>query len=164
MGEAMPTTKDFAEVIRAKMEADPALAEAVARERRRADIEAAIAGAGHPFSFDPFAVVWAAFMELYPDACVIVQWVDDLHNADGDPFGECFRSTIEDEPPLVSVDVRTPVSGAIEILAHELAHAVTPSDHEHGSQWRAAFDAINARYTEWALMLSGEDRGMGRAA
>lgn len=136
--------------------------DATARLRERSNIEAAIAGAGHPFSFDPFAVVWAAFNELFHDACVIVQWVDDLHNSDDDPFGQCFHSDIDGEPPLVSVDVRTPVSGAIEILAHELAHAVTPSDRDHGTEWESVFDAINRRYKEWVTLLSGEDHGMGR--
>lgn len=33
-----------------------------------------------------------------------------------------------------------------EILAHELAHVVTPDDIDHGADWDKAFSAIQAEY------------------
>lgn len=111
-----------------------------------ADIDR-LAGIQHPFLFDPFRCVMAAVQELYPGLEADIQWVEDLHEEDNDPYGRTMIP-VNDLVPRVEIDVRTPVYGAVEVLAHELAHVATPDDMEHGAKWQAAFDAINQRYHE----------------
>lgn len=112
-----------------------------------ADLVDRLAGIPHPFAFDPFRCVMAAVQELYPGLEADIQWVDDLYETDDDPYG---RTMLPDDGgiPGIDIDIRTPVYGAVEVLAHELAHVATPDDLEHGTKWQAAFAAINKRYHE----------------
>ena len=47
-----------------------------------------------------------------------------------------------------------PAGAVPEILAHELAHVVTPGDN-HGPEWKAAFERIYSKYNELALARFG---------
>lgn len=50
---------------------------------------------------------------------------------------------------IIELDGNTSVVNLIEILAHELAHVVTPDDVEHGQRWEKAFDSIFKEYKRY---------------
>ena len=50
---------------------------------------------------------------------------------------------------IIELDGNTSVVNLIEVLAHELAHVVTPDDIEHGQMWEKAFDSIFKEYKRY---------------
>jgi hypothetical protein len=95
--------------------------------------------------FDPLGLVLDVFNDLYPGKPATVTWRQGMKES-----GECYGCTdFDHDPPLVSVDVDLPVTGAIDVLAHELAHVaaghVKPA---HGKAWKDAFNAIHTEYME----------------
>ena len=99
----------------------------------------------NPFSNDPFALVWTAFKNLYPekDCECWFDAVDDPKDADGHYGWTEWR---DDGSIAVAVDIGLPLKDAVEIFAHELAHVAAGSDVDHGKEWERAFDAIHAEY------------------
>jgi hypothetical protein len=95
------------------------------------------------FELDPFAMVVQVVHDLYPEAIAVVRWCNGLHEQHG-----AWGCTEFDVPngPLISLDVAMPVLGAVEVLAHELAHVVAGPEAEHGAEWESAFAAIHREY------------------
>lgn len=95
--------------------------------------------------FDPLGLVLEIFNEMHPDKECVIYWRQGM-KADA----ECFGCTdFEASPIAVSIDVGLPLEGAVEVLAHELAHvAVGFVKPQHGKKWQKAFDAIHAAYSE----------------
>lgn len=100
------------------------------------------------FYNDPFATMFDAFEQIFPDARVEVGWVapNEINQAKG-----CC-SWAADGKGLIAIDITLPVIGAVDILCHELAHAVAcegcpdeGGDH-HCEDWMAAYEAIRERY------------------
>lgn len=91
---------------------------------------------------DPLRDVIEAYEELYiePVEILFVRDIKKERNA----WGSCYF------PPgattQILLDVNCPYDGLIEILAHELAHAVTEDDHSPA--WERVFTAINSKYCE----------------
>lgn len=101
----------------------------------------------NPFVNDPFALVWQAFKNLYPDKDCEVNWYPDLPPADDGNPAHGATDFGEDGTVRVFVDTSLRVNDAVEILAHELAHVAVGIDGEHGDAWEAAFDAIFREYS-----------------
>jgi hypothetical protein len=99
----------------------------------------------NPFSNDPFALVWTAFKNLYPekDCECWFDAVDDPKDVDGH-YG--WTEWNDDGTITIAVDIGLALKDAVEIFAHELAHVAAGSDAEHGEAWENAFDAIHAEY------------------
>jgi hypothetical protein len=99
-----------------------------------------------PFENDPFALVWMAFKNLYPNKeCKI--WYDKkepCENGGTVVLGETFFE--DDGTTTVFIDYDLQVKNAVEIFAHELAHVAAGEDAAHGETWEKAFDAIFAEY------------------
>jgi hypothetical protein len=99
-----------------------------------------------PFKNDPFALVWTAFKNLYPDKECDV-WYDKKErdeNCDTVALGETFFD--DDGTVTVFVDYELQVKDAVEIFAHELAHVAAGEEAGHGEKWEKAFDAIFTEY------------------
>ena len=112
-----------------------------------------------PFSNDPFAMVYQAFKNLYPDKdCVCVWQPEEIKDDDGHDF--CGMTTFADDEVIVDISVRLPVADAIETLAHELAHVAAGEQEAHGEKWEAAFDAIHAEFDRIGNEMFGEDSGV----
>ena len=99
----------------------------------------------NPFKNDPFALVWSAFKNLYPDKNCECWFdvVDDPNDVDGH-YG--WTEWHDDATITIAVDIGLTLSDAVEIFAHELAHVAAGSDADHGEEWENAFDAIHAEY------------------
>lgn len=101
------------------------------------------------FENDPFQAVISAVHALYPDAVAAVQWVEGLHAEQG-AWGCTEFDALPPGVALISLDASMPVSAAVEVLAHELAHVIAGPDAEHGPEWEQAFSAIHAEYCRGA--------------
>ncbi len=99
----------------------------------------------NPFENDPFAMVWQAFKNLYPDKDCICYFDVLEKNESGDTvYGE---TDFQDNGTMyVFVDAGLRLADAVEIFAHELAHVAVGSDADHGELWQSAFDAIFVEY------------------
>lgn len=102
-----------------------------------------------PFKNDPFAIVWLAFKELYPDKeCQCFYEPEIRSDADGN---EVYGMTdFDEETGEITVFVKSTLSieVATEILAHELAHVAVGIGQDHNEVWEKAFNAIFEKYNE----------------
>ena len=99
-----------------------------------------------PFINDPFAIIWKAFINLYPDKEFIAFWEPMIRESEegGPVYGLTdFR---EGELAAVFIDSNLEVNNSVEIFAHELAHVAVGVDHEHDDAWENAFEAIFQEY------------------
>lgn len=78
----------------------------------------------NPFLNDPFAMVWQAFQNLYPDKNCDVYWDPNLQPDEAGKSVYGVTVFNDDGKVLVFVDAMISVNNAVEILAHELAHVV----------------------------------------
>lgn len=98
-----------------------------------------------PFENDPFALVYQAFKNLYPDKNCSIWWKPNLKDDTGKiVFG--ITTFLPDGEIIVTINPDINVSDAIEVLAHELAHVVAGVENEHGPEWKTAFNAIGVEY------------------
>ena len=100
----------------------------------------------NPFKNDPFAMVWTAFKNLYPDKDCDV-WFDmrcRLKTEEGFGFTEFPNG--ENPQVVIFIDTHLPVMDMVEILGHELAHVAVGSCEGHSEAWEAAFEAIFQEY------------------
>ena len=99
-----------------------------------------------PFINDPFALVWQAFANLYPGIAVEC-WIEPQirPTEDGKPV---YGMTDFGEDGSIAVFVTSEIAliYAVEIFAHELAHAAVGASEGHGEKWQDAFDAIFKEY------------------
>lgn len=93
---------------------------------------------------DPFGELVDIFNELC-DEDVSIMFVTGLKEEEG-VWGQTSLS--ETEGNLVQIDVSCPVEGAVEVLAHELAHVATGKDcsEDHGPEWEGWFARIHTEY------------------
>ena len=95
--------------------------------------------------FNPFDLIIEITKELWPDLDCDIYFAD-VGEFDGDKaYGvTCFNDSGTAE---IAINPRTPIEGAVEILAHELAHVVAGEAVEaHGEEWQSAFELINEKY------------------
>ncbi len=100
----------------------------------------------HPFEIDPFAMVYTAFRNQWPEARCRVIWDGDIAEEDGEPVWGATTFGDGDHPTEVRINPSLEVWDAVEVLAHELAHVAAGSEANHGPEWEKAFDAIHDRY------------------
>lgn len=98
-----------------------------------------------PFKNDPFAMVYQAFKNLYPDKDCVIYWKPNLKDKNG---VSVYGTTIfvDDGSIIIAINPELKVCDAIEILGHELAHVAVGVDAGHGPEWETAFDAIGEEY------------------
>lgn len=110
----------------------------------------------HPFGNDPFAIVYKAFKNLYPEKECEIRWEAEIKDENGVPAFGVTRFGHDGEKPvvLVCVDPGLQVWDAIEVLAHELAHvAIYPDCEDHGDEWEETIDAIFNEYNRVSAEL-----------
>jgi len=99
----------------------------------------------NPFLNDPFALVWRAFKNLYPDKDCEIMY--DQHQGDEHDEHYGFTSFPEDGGiPQICIYAEHNVNIQVETLGHELAHVAVGVEHDHDEAREAAFDAIFQEY------------------
>jgi hypothetical protein len=99
----------------------------------------------HPFENDPFATVWEAFHNLWPNAECTIAWDGDIHDEDNEPVWG-VTEFVDGDIPQIAINPSLEVWDAVEVLAHELAHVAVGIEAGHGESWWGAFDAIRQEY------------------
>lgn len=108
--------------------------------------------------FNPFDLVLDSFAALYPSHRASIVWSEAPEDAGDSPaFGHtCWPDAGGD--PEIAIFMHTPLSGAVEVLAHELAHVVAGPDAEHGPCWETAFAAIHQEYERRFDLIEAESK------
>ena len=114
----------------------------------------------NPFLNDPFAMVWQAFQNLYPDKNCDVYWDPNMQPDAAGKSVDGVTVFNDDGKVLVFVDAMISVNNAVEILAHELAHVVAGFEEgkdDHGPAWETAFESIKQEYGRIGDALFGKE-------
>lgn len=119
---------------------------------------------------DPFRILLDVFAKLFPHTpAPTIQFVSDLHQDDDDPLGQ---TTFPDDgsTPLVDLDASMPLDGAVDILAHELAHVACedlglnkPGENPHTQSWQDIYDRLHAEFCEMMEQEAAEAAQKGGA-
>ena len=102
-----------------------------------------------PFKNDPFTIICKAVCKLYPNTKIT-----EIRYADLDGEGYGFTDFLDDGDVIINVDKGLSIEDAVEIFAHEIAHAVVGVDHEHDNVWESVFESI---HKEFYRILEDED-------
>lgn len=108
-----------------------------------------------PFKNDPFALVWQAFKNLYPNKECDIWW--DTHQNDehdGDYGFTVFP--YDGARPQIFVYAEHEVNVQTETLGHELAHLAVGVEHDHDEVWEEAFEAIFQEYNRLGDTMFGD--------
>ena len=110
-----------------------------------------------PFKNDPFALVWQAFKNLYPEKDCICFWDVEIKDEETGKTA-CGFTNFAGGEIVVCVSSGITVVNAVEIFAHELAHVAVGEAHDHDKAWEAAFDAIFKEYNRVGKQLFAEEK------
>lgn len=102
---------------------------------------------------DPIKTVIDIFEKKYPHQECIVEFVIGMHKS-SKAYGETVWN---DEGIFIQIDCETPMTGVVEVLAHELAHVAAGHDNGHNHIWKKEFDDIHKKYNEFMEKLLGEE-------
>lgn len=94
--------------------------------------------------FDPFGLLLKIFNESGCRANVVVEFVSGLHEQEG-AWGRTHYPDTKG-PIEIHIDGECPVSGAVDVLAHELAHVMAGFRCGHGGKWGRAYAGLRREY------------------
>lgn len=104
--------------------------------------------------FDPIQLVLSVVNDLYPDIEAEVILVDEIPG-DEEAVGGTLFPDDGGTPQILMTDI--PLSGFVEVLAHECAHVVCGDAEEHGEKWEAVSQEIYVEYCKRVEALAGAD-------
>ena len=110
------------------------------------------------FENSPFEILAEAFRRLYPD--VEYKAFIDPYIRPGEDNKKVYGLTDFDDGNItIYIDSELKIVDAIEIFAHELAHAAVGVEHDHDEAWEGAFDALFEEYNKIGdvMFLDEED-------
>ena len=73
-----------------------------------------------------------------------IQFDPKLANGDNYPHGETIFQ--KDNKIIIAISSKLSIENALEVLAHELAHAIVGYDDKHRYKWKKAFLKIHKEY------------------
>ena len=99
------------------------------------------------FENSPFEMLAEAFKRLYPDV-EYKAFIDPyIRPAEGNK--KAYGLTDFDDGNItIYIDSELKIVDAIEIFAHELAHAAVGVEHDHDEVWESAFDDLFEEYNK----------------
>lgn len=109
------------------------------------------------FENSPFEMLAEAFKRLYPDV-EYKAFIDPyIRPAEGNK--KAYGLTDFDDGNItIYIDSELKIVDAIEIFAHELAHAAVGVEHDHDEAWESAFDALFEEYNKIGDELFAENK------
>lgn len=104
--------------------------------------------------YNPLDDLICAAINLYPKLDCYIQF-DDVQDAKGMTF---FPS--DGSRPVICIDIRNNMIQCLDVLCHELAHAVLGENHtEHDKKWEDVQESIYNEYERLIEMRSSKDAG-----
>lgn len=101
------------------------------------------------FKNSPFEMLAIAFERLFPDVKYTAYFESQIRDSEN---GEhVYGLTDFDEKSgeiTIFVDSELSIFNAVEIFAHELAHAGVGVEHDHDEVWEKAFDDLFVEYNK----------------
>ena len=100
------------------------------------------------FKNSPFEMLDIAFKRLFPDVKYTAYFEPNIRD---DENGEkaCGLTDFADDGEItIFVDTDLSINNAVEIFAHELAHAGVGVEQEHNEKWQKAFDDLFDEYNK----------------
>jgi len=96
-------------------------------------------------SVNPITSIIECAESLYPDLNCCIYWDSEL---DHEQEGYGFCEWVENEPPRIAISTQLEVENTIEIIAHEIAHAVAGEHNDHNEIWEEVFQKIRNKWYE----------------
>ena len=98
------------------------------------------------FKNSPFEMLDIAFKKLFSDIRYTAYLDDDIR-ADEDSE-KVYGATHIDEDRKITIflDYNLTINNAVEVFAHELAHAAVGAEHDHDEVWEKAFEDLFEEY------------------
>ena len=101
------------------------------------------------FQNSPFEMLAEAFRRLYPDVEYTAFIEPNIRErANGETVYGLCDFDVDTDAITIFIDSDLSIANAIEIFAHELAHATVGVDHDHDEAWESAFDALFEEYNK----------------
>ncbi len=96
----------------------------------------------------PFEMLDMAFKRLFPNVKYTAYFEPDIRDeADGTKV--CGLTDFDEDGEIfIFIDTELTINNAVEIFAHELAHAGVGVEHEHDEAWEKAFDDLFNEYNK----------------
>lgn len=110
------------------------------------------------FQNSPFEMLAEAFSRLYPDVEYMAFIEPNIREgANGE---EVYGLTDFDEDTgaiTIFIDSELSILNAIEIFAHELAHAAVGVEHDHDEAWESTFNKLFKEYNKIGSEMFHDD-------
>ena len=109
----------------------------------------------------PFEILDIAFKRLFPNVKYSAYFDPNIKD---DEYGEKvygFTDFAKDGEITIFIDSELSINDAVEIFAHELAHAGVGVEQEHNEKWEKAFDELFDKYHKIADEMFQEKGGEG---
>lgn len=109
------------------------------------------------FENSPFEMLDIAFRRLFPDVHYTAYFEPNIRdNENGEEA--CGLTDFSDDGEItIFIDTDLSINNAVEIFAHELAHAGVGVDHEHDDVWEKAFDDLFDEYNKIGEEMFGSE-------
>lgn len=101
------------------------------------------------FQNSPFNMLAIAFERLFPNVKCTAYLVPQIKDTETEETAYGFTDFNEESGEItIFVDSELSVQNAVEIFAHELAHAGVGIEHDHDEVWEKAFDDLFKEYNK----------------
>ena len=94
----------------------------------------------------PFEMLDIAFKRLFPDVKYKAYFQPNIRDSENGEKVYGLTDFAEDGEITIFVDTDLNISDAVEIFAHELAHAGVGIEHDHDEIWERAFEDLFDEY------------------
>lgn len=96
----------------------------------------------------PFEILALAFKRLFPDVKYSAYFEPGIKDDESGEKAYGFTDFSDDGEITIFIDSELSINNAVEIFAHELAHAGVGVEQEHNEKWEKAFNDLFDEYNK----------------
>ena len=96
----------------------------------------------------PFEMLGLAFKRLFPDVNYIAYFEPNIRVDEHGNKVYGLTDFADNGEITIFIDTDLSITNAVEIFAHELAHAAVGVEEEHNEKWEKAFDDLFNEYNK----------------
>ena len=94
----------------------------------------------------PFEILNIAFKRLFPNVKYNAYFEPNMEQYSKGEYAFGLTDFKDNGEIVILIDINLSINNAVEIFAHELAHAGVGKEHEHDEVWKKAFDDLFNEY------------------